>query len=60
MGPTVLFTIVILIPLAVAIAGYVVLRQRDRSPLAAGCASIVAGAILSFAISGLFFLAGWA
>lgn len=60
MGPTVLFAIIILLPLTAAVSGYVLLRQRDRQPLAAGCAAIAIGVLLSFAISALFYLLGWA
>jgi hypothetical protein len=52
-----LYTLVIMgIPLVAALAVFGRMRTRDSSVLAAGCASIVAGIVVSFAIALLLLL----
>lgn len=60
MNASTLFTIlVILVPLLAAIGLYFALRGRDQSVAVSGCAALALGVLCSFALTGLFFLAGW-
>jgi len=52
-----LYTLLLLgIPFVAALSAYGMLRNRDRGALAAGCAAIVVGVFMSFAISAIYFL----